>query len=138
MARARLDGAIVGFDSFDEIRAIHGERSREICDRRTGEYFAVIIHQPRIRRWCLYQIRKCIVFRRVPSFAIEDQYGAGWIVRTGEFVGDGHVSEAFVDEALTAAVDENPFVDEGIESRIRPEAIIGERFARDQMAVEIL
>src|SRR6266511_1673962 len=115
MTCARLDRAIVIAQCRSQTTVIDADRFRQSCDRMVGEDLAAVISEPGIRRGCLYQIRKCIVFRRVPSFAIEDQHGASWIVRTGEIVGDGDVTAAFVDEALAAAVDENPFIDKGLE-----------------------
>ena len=65
---------------------------------------------------------------------IEDQRCTDGIVSAGKVVGDGHIAATFVNEAFAIGIDENSFVDEGIQARIGPEAIIAERFARDQMA----
>src|SRR6476659_7806081 len=129
MTGARLDSAIVAFDGFNKIRVIHSERSREISDCRTEEYFAFIVHQPRIWCRCLYQVRECVVFRRVPTFLVKDQDGTGDVLRARQFIGDRDVAAPLVDKAAAVTVDQYSFVDEGIESRIGPEAVVDERFA---------
>src|SRR5258707_1867787 len=129
MTGARLDSANVAFDSFNKIRIIQSERSREISDCRTREYFALIVHQPRIGRRRLYQIGERIVSCRLPTFLIKDQHCTGDILRACQFIGDRDVAAPLVDKAAAVTVDQYSFVDEGIESRIGPEAVVDERFA---------
>ena len=129
MTGARLDGAIVAFDGFNKIRVIHSERSREISDCRTEEYFAFIVHQPRIGCRCFTKLENASSFAASQLAWSKISTAPVTFVRSRQFIGDRDVAAPLVDKAVAVTIDQNSFVDEGIESRIRPEAVVDERFA---------
>ena len=100
--------------------------------------FAVVVDEPRIGRRRFHQIEERIVSRRLPALVVEDENRAGNVVRSRQFVGHRDIAATFVDKTRTFTIHQDPLIDEGIEPRVRPEPIIYERLARNQMAVKIL